>query len=397
VYRIRPSVQHVPTQFSPFTTRSGDFGSPPFDTVDFTPEAYRFKPRPLPSQPTDFIDGLFTVARNGGGPVSGDGAAGHVYAINKSMSNRVFRNQDGDMLFIPQEGTLSINTEFGDLEVAPMEIAIIPRGVTFRVNLLDDQPCRGYVLENFGAPFILPEMGPIGISSGLAHPRHFLAPTAKYHDDDSPGQLDLVAKLNGKLYHGPLAHNPFDVVAWYGSHVPVKFDLRLFMPINAVGFDHPDPSIGCVLQSPTAVPGVSNIDFVIFPPRWMVTENTFRPPWYHRNVMSELMGLIKGSYDAKSGDEFPPGALSIHNQFTPHGPDAQSLEKALSEDTVGHHTRYDNTMAFMWESNKVWVPTSEALTQMIDTEYVKCWKDIPKTFDPKNVPQEPHPMPFRTD
>lgn len=392
VYRVRPSVQHVPAQFSPFTTRSGNFGSPPFDTPDFTPEAYRFLPRRNPSQPTDFVDGLFTVAGNGGGPVSGDGAAGHVYVINKSMDTRVFRNQDGDMLVLPQEGSLLINTEFGDLEVSPMEIALIPRGITFRVNLSGSEIARGYVLENFGAPFVIPEMGPIGISSGLAHPRHFLAPIAKYHTNEQP--CDLISKLNGKLYHGPLKYNPFDVVAWYGSLVPTKYDLRLFMPVNAVGFDHPDPSIGCVLQSPTAVPGVSNIDFVIFPPRWMVTENTFRPPWYHRNVMSELMGLVKGTYDAKSGAGFGPGSVSIHNQFTPHGPDAESLAKALAEDTVHSRTRYENTLAFMWESNKVWVPTAEALTQLMDPNYVNCWNDIPKTFDPANVPPNPHPLPF---
>ncbi len=384
----------MPVQFSPFTTRSGSFCTPPFDTPDFTPEAYRFHPRKSPSQPTDFVDGLFTVAGNGGGPVSGDGAAGHVYVITKSMNSRVFRNQDGDMLFIPQEGSVVLNTEFGDLEVAPMEIAIIPRGVTFRVNLGSDHSvAKGYVLENFGSPFVIPEMGPIGISSGLAHPRHFLAPSAKYHTE-TPCPLELISKLNGKLFHGPLRFNPFDVVAWYGSLVPCKYDMRLFMPINAVGFDHPDPSIGCVLQSPTAVLGVSNIDFVIFPPRWMVTENTFRPPWYHRNVMSELMGLVQGSYDAKSGDAFKTGSVSIHNQMSPHGPDADSLSKGLTENTLNTQTRYENTLAFMWESNKAWVPTAEALANLIDSDYVKCWENIPATFDPAQVPPSPHPLPF---
>ena len=365
------------------------------DNPDFTPEAYRFRPKAYPSQPTDFIDGLFTVAGNGGGPVSGDGASAHVYTINASMTSRVFRNQDGDMLIMPQEGTILINTEFGDMEVTTSEFALIPRGIVFRVNLgsEDDTQARGYVLENFGAPFVIPDLGPIGISSGLAHPRHFLAPAAKYADEESSGPLDLVSKLNGKLFKGPLKYNPFDVVAWYGSFVPTKYDMRLFMPINAVGFDHPDPSIGCVLQSPTATPGVSNIDFVIFPPRWMVTENTFRPPWFHRNVMSEFMGLIKGRYDAKAGDGFVPGAASIHNQFTPHGPDGAATSSALGEDTH-NQTRYQDTLAFMWESNKVWVPTSDAIEKLADVDYAKCWADVPKTFDKDKAPTLPHPLPF---
>jgi homogentisate 1,2-dioxygenase len=395
LYRVRPSVQHVPQTFVPFTTRSGTFVSPPFDTADFTPEAYRFKPKPMSSQPTDFIDGLFTVAGNGGGPVTGvtEGAAAHVYAINSSMTRRVFRNQDGDMLFVPQDGDIVIQTEFGDLEVAQSEIALIPRGITFRVHLQDGvKEARGYVLENFGAPFVIPDMGPIGISSGLAHPRHFVAPTASFADAHA-NKLELIAKLNGKMFHGPLQWNPFDVVAWYGSYVPVKYDLRLFMPINAVGFDHPDPSIGCVLQSPTAVPGLSNIDFVIFPPKWMVSENTFRPPWFHRNMMSEFMGLIKGRYDAKPAEGFVPGGSSIHNQFSPHGPDGEATSHAINEDTV-KHTRYENTLAFMWESNKVWVPTTDAIAKIMDNDYVKCWENIPKTFkEDAEVPS--HPLPFK--
>jgi homogentisate 1,2-dioxygenase len=394
LYRVRPSVQHTPQSFIPFATRSGAFVCPPFDTADFTPEAYRFKPKTMSSQPTDFLDGLFTVAGNGGGPITGDGAAAHVYTINLSMERRVFRNQDGDMLFVPQEGAIVIKTEFGDLEISPSEIALIPKGIAFQVNLDDStQEARGYVLENFGAPFVIPDMGPIGISSGLAHPRHFLAPSASFVDAHASG-LELVAKLNGKLYHGSLQYNPFDVVAWYGSYTPVKYDLRLFMPINAVAFDHPDPSIGCVLQSPTAVSGLSNIDFVIFPPRWMVTENTFRPPWFHRNMMSEFMGLIKGKYDAKpGGGGFVPGGSSIHNQFSPHGPDSAATEHALNEDTT-KHTRYENTLAFMWESNKVWVPTSDALVKLMDPDYTNCWQKISKTFkEDAEIPT--HPLPFK--
>lgn len=395
LYRVRPSVQHSPQTYVPFTTRSGTFITPPIDTPDFTPEAYRFKPKPMSSQPTDFIDGLFTVAGNGGGPISGDGAAAHVYAMNQSMAHRVFRNHDGDMLIVPQEGALVVKTEFGDLELSPNEIGLIPRGISFQVNLGEGtKEGRGYALENFGAPFVIPDMGPIGISSGLAHPRHFVAPTASFVDAHASG-LELIAKLNGKLFHGPLEWNPFDVVAWYGSYVPVKYDLRLFMPLNAVAFDHPDPSIGCVLQSPTAVPGLSNVDFVVFPPRWMVTENTFRPPWFHRNMMSEFMGLIKGRYDAKPGDNgFVPGGSSVHNSFSPHGPDGEATSHALDEDT-SKQTRYENTLAFMWESNKVWVPTTDALVKLMDQDYVKCWKSVPKTFK-EDAPAPEHPLPFKS-
>ena len=385
-------MQHVPESFVPFTTRSGCFVTPPFDTPDFTPEAFRFRAKAMPTSETDFIDGLFTIAGCGGGPRSGDGAASHVYSINSSMTNRVFRNHDGDMLFVPQEGEVRLQTEFGDLAVGPSEIALVPKGIGFRVILTGAQ-ARGYVLENFGAPFVIPDMGPIGISSGLAHPRHFLAPSASFVDS-SVSNLELISKLNGNLYHGPLKYNPFDVVAWYGSYVPVKYDLRLFMPINAVGFDHADPSIGCLLQSPTAIPGISNIDFVVFPPRWMVTENTFRPPWFHRNCMSEFMGLIQGRYDAKPGDGFLPGSSSIHNQFTPHGPDSEATRHALTQDTL-KPTRYEQSLAFMWESNKVWVPTSDALATLMDTDYSKCWNGIPKTFNQENVPEIPHPLPFK--
>jgi homogentisate 1,2-dioxygenase len=300
------------------------------------------------------------------------------------------------MLIVPQEGTLLINTEFGDIQLEPCEIALIPRGITFRVNLSATvQEARGYVLENFGHPFVIPDMGPIGISSGLAHPRHFVAPTAKYVDSEE-SNLELVSKLGGKLFHGKIKYNPFDVVAWYGAFVPTKYDLRLFMPIGAVAFDHPDPSIGCVLQSPSAIHGVSNIDFVVFPPRWMVTENTFRPPWFHRNVMSEFMGLIQGKYDAKPGDGFVPGGSSIHNQFSPHGPDGDATKHALEEDTR-KHTRYEDTLAFMWESNKLWIPTSDALAKIMDNDYVKCWENIPKTFNPNDVPQQPHPYAFNPE
>ena len=346
----------------------------------------------FPSRQTDFLDGLFTIAGTGGGPRSGEGAAAHVYSINSSMENRVMKNHDGDMLFIPEEGHIRIKTEFGDLEVDPCEIALIPKGISFQVSVKRGDQARGYVLENFGSPFVIPDMGPIGISSGLAHPRHFMAPTASFVDACTPG-LEQVTKLNGKLYSGELNYNPFDVVAYYGSYVPVKYDLRLFMPINAVGFDHADPSIGCVLQSPTAVHGLSNIDFVVFPPRWMVTENTFRPPWFHRNSMSEFMGLIRGRYDAKPGQGFMPGFSSIHNQFTPHGPDSGATVAALNQDT-SKPVRYENSIAFMWETNKVWVPTAQAIASLMDAQYTACWSDVPKTFDQENVPPIPHPLPF---
>jgi homogentisate 1,2-dioxygenase len=366
--------------------------SPPFSHA-FPPTQFRFQSAPEPPGSTDFVDGTITVAANPVAQVSQDGCTAQVYTANTSMSKkgRYLRNADADTLILPQEGILEIRTEFGTLKVEPLELALIPRGMVFQVNLAGGS-AKGYFLENAGAHFVIPDMGPIGISSGLAHPRHFLAPHAEY--EEVSGDFELVSKFAGQLFRSKIQHSPLDVVAWYGNFVPLKYDMRLFMAINSVTYDHPDPSITVVMSSYTNSPGLANCDFVIFAPRWNAAENTFRPPWYHRNMMSEFMGLIHGTYDAKP-DSFKMGASSIHNRFTPHGPDGKAVSGGTALDT-SKPERYSNTLAFMWETRLPWHPSAYALSNLNDAEYPQCWGNIPKRFDPNNKPPavEPYGFPF---
>ena len=371
LYRIRPSAMHGPFALLEHARFHNDFSAGPV-----SPEQMRWNPIPLPSAPTDFIDGLYTMAGNGG-PEAGAGIGVHVYAANRSMQGRFFYDADAELLVVPQQGRLSIRTEFGVLDVEPQQIALLPRGVRFAVDLPDGE-ARGYVCENFGAHLRLPDLGPIG-SNGLASPRDFIVPAAAYEDIE--GDFELIAKFQGRLWRADIKHSPLDVVAWHGSHVPFKYDLRRFNTIGSISFDHPDPSIFLVLTSPSDTPGVGNMDFVIFPPRILAMEDTFRPPWFHRNVASEFMGLIHGAYDAKA-DDFVPGGASLHNSFTGHGPDAETFEKASAADTGKPHYLRD-TMAFMFESRNVLRPTAQAVAAgHRQKNYVACWQGLKKHFDP---------------
>src|SRR5207247_4511832 len=276
------------------------------------PDPLRWAPFEIPAEALDFVDGMRTVAANGAAHGQ-TGMAAHVYLASRSMARRAFVNADGEMLLVPQQGRLVLTTELGILEVAPGEIAVIPRAMAFSVAL-PDGPSRGYACENYGAHFRLPELGPIG-SNGLANARDFLAPVAAFEDRD--GDFELVAKFAGGLWRARIDHSPLDVVAWHGNHVPYKYDLARFNTFNTVSFDHPDPSIFTVLTSPSDTPGTANVDFVIFPPRWLVAEHTFRPPWFHRNVMSEFMGIIHGVYDP-TAEGFAPRGATLHNSLTCH-------------------------------------------------------------------------------
>ena len=371
LYRIRPAVVHEP--FRPMD--SGRLTSR-FDEMPAPPTQLRWSPPPMPDAPTDFVAGLVTMGGNGG-PQAQTGCGIHLYAANRSMEGRFFYDADGELLIVPQQGRLRLFTELGVLEVEPQEIALIPRGLRFRVEL-PDGTARGYVCENFGAPFRLPDLGPIG-SNGLANPRDFLTPDAWYEDVE--GAFELVAKFDGQLWSAPIGHSPLDVVAWHGNHAPCKYDLRRFNTIGSISFDHPDPSIFLVLQSPSDTPGVDSIDFVIFPPRWLVQEDTFRPPWFHRNVASEFMGLIHGVYDAKE-EGFLPGGASLHNCMSGHGPDAETFAKASAADTT-RPQRVGDTMAFMFETRAVIRPTRHALeTAELQHDYYRCWQGLTKRFDP---------------
>ena len=290
------------------------------------------------------------------------------------MNGRFFYDADGELLLVPQLGTLRVATELGVLEAGPGEIAVLPRGLRFRVDLAGET-ARGYVCENYGAAFRLPELGPIG-ANGLANARDFLAPTAAFEERE--GRFELIAKFGGTLWSAPLDHSPLDVVAWHGNNTPYKYDLARFNTINTVSYDHPDPSIFTVLTSPSATPGTANVDFVIFPPRWMVAEETFRPPWFHRNVMSEYMGLVHGEYDAKA-EGFTPGGGSLHNCMSGHGPDAATFVKATAADLAPR--KIEGSLAFMFESRYVIRPTRYALeAPQVQKDYQDCWRGLPKRF-----------------
>jgi homogentisate 1,2-dioxygenase len=371
LYRIRPAAVH-----GEFRRMDDGYLTSRFDVVDPSPNQLRWSPLPIPVEPTDFIAGLRTVAGNGS-PEQQSGCGIHWYVANRSMIDRFFFSADGELLIVPQLGRLRLATELGILEIEPQQVAVIPRGLRFRVELLDPQ-ARGYVCENYGAPFRLPDLGPIG-SNGLANPRDFEAPVAWY--EERAGDFELVARFMGHCWSARMDHSPLDVVAWHGNNAPYRYDLRRFNTIGSISFDHPDPSIFLVLQSPSDTAGVDTIDFVIFPPRWLVAEDTFRPPWFHRNVASEFMGLITGVYDAKA-DGFSPGGASLHNCMSGHGPDAATFEKASAGDTTQPHHVTD-TMAFMFETRTVIRPTRFALeSPQLQRDYAQCWQGLRSHFTP---------------
>ena len=368
LYRLRPTAQH--RAYAPYAGASR-LATAPFTDLPPSPNRLRWDPLSMPQDPTDFLDGLVTYGGNGDVAAS-VGFAVHLYACNRPMQRRAFFNADGEMLIVPQQGTLRLTTEMGRIDLAPQQVALVPRGVRFRVAPQEGE-ARGYVCENYGAPFRLPELGPIG-ANGLANVRDFETPVAWFEDVDQP--VELIQKFQGGLWSTSLPHSPFDVVGWHGNLAPCRYDLRRFNTINTVSYDHPDPSIFTVLTSPSDTPGVANCDFVIFPPRWMVAEDTFRPPWFHRNVMSEFMGLITGVYDAKAGG-FAPGGASLHNQMASHGPDRASYDAAIAAPLAPH--KIDATMAFMFEGRFPLRPTRTAAeADFAQRDYDECWSGFRK-------------------
>ena len=407
-YRIRPSVLHKPFK----QIESKLFRSTPFDEIPTTPNQLRWNPIAIPTEPTDFIDGIVTIAGNGDS-FSQTGIAVHIYAINRDMERRYFYNADAEMLIVPELGALVIYTELGVIEVNPGEICCLPRGLKFNVALgavaagvstgssregVDErdnaknhsvgeaptpllskegssEAARGYICENYGQHFRLPDLGPIG-ANGLANPRDFETPVAWFEDKDET--VEIVAKFGGNLWSCEADHSPLDVVAWHGNYAPYKYDLRRFNTIGSISYDHPDPSIFTVMTSPSGEPGVANCDFVIFPDRWLVAEDTFRPPWYHRNVMSEYMGLIYGQYDAKE-EGFVPGGGSLHNQMSAHGPDLDAFEKASN--AALQPQKLSGTLAFMFESRYIIRPTKYAMDcSELQHEYSEVWQGLKKNF-----------------
>jgi homogentisate 1,2-dioxygenase len=350
VYRIMPSAAHPAFR----RIGNGRLRGTPFDEIEPDPNRLRWDPLPLPleTEATDWVDGLYTVAGNGEIKTR-DGMAVHIYAANRDMTDRYFVDSDGELLFVPELGAIVLHTELGPLRLTPGEIAVVPRGIRFRVEVADGL-ARGYLCENFGAAFTLPERGPIG-ANGLANERDFLSPHAAF--EERSGTVQVVNKFGGNLWAADYDHSPLDVVAWHGDYAPYKYDTANFMVIGTISFDHPDPSIFTVLTSPSDSPGLANVDFVAFAPRWLVGEDTFRPPWFHRNIMSEYMGLVRGAYDAKA-EGFVPGGASLHNTFASHGPDAETYAKASTADLAPQ--KLDDTLAFMFESRWTINPTRQA-------------------------------------
>jgi homogentisate 1,2-dioxygenase len=366
LYRRQPSV--VAGAYRPYAHAFWKTGAAEGEAAP--PDPLRWLTINVPNEPSDFIDGLRTITVNGDADAQ-TGMAAHLVLANQSMQ-RALVNADGEMLLVPQQGALHITTELGLMHVAPREVALLPRGMAFKVAV--DGPTRIYVCENYGAAFELPELGPIG-SNGLANARDFLAPVAAFEAEVKA--LEIVKKFSGKLWRTE-ANSPFNVVAWHGNLAPLKYDLTRFMVLGTISFDHPDPSIFTVLTSASDTPGVANCDFVVFPPRWLVAEDTFRPPWFHRNVMSEFMGLVHGQYDARPGG-FMPGGMSLHNSMVPHGPDAEAFSKASAAVLAPH--KLDNTLAFMFESRWRMRPTAFALNSTaLDPSYADCWAPLADHF-----------------
>ncbi|NNF69455.1 MAG: homogentisate 1,2-dioxygenase [Acidimicrobiia bacterium] len=369
-YRIRPSVRHA-WQFTEVDRHSIRTG--PDREADPPIGQLRWNPPPFPDEPTTFLTGLRTVATNGNAHLQA-GMAAHIYMATESMDNTYFYNADGEMLIVPQEGRLRFATECGVLEVSPGEICVIPRAMKFRVDLLDET-ARGYVCENYGTYLTLPERGPIG-ANGLANPRDFLYPVAAFEDTEDPGELYV--KFDGRLFMVELDYSPLDVVGWHGNHAPYKYDLTRFNVMGSISFDHPDPSIFTVLTSASERPGMANIDFVVFADRWLVGEHTFRPPWYHMNIMSEFMGILYGVYDAKE-EGFEPGGMSLHNMYFAHGPDHDAWIKATTSDLAPE--KLSDTMSFMFETRYPLIPTDYASTMpALQDDYPSVWHALEKHY-----------------
>ncbi len=354
LYRKLPSVVHQ--DYMPYSKAICN----PFAILQ-APNPMRWSACANPTDPTDFVDGMTHLAGN-------THLNSYLYQCNQSMTTRYFSNHDGELLFVPYQGSLKLHTECGVLNLSPGMIAVIPRGIKFKIELLDTL-AAGYLCENMGLPLTLPQLGPLGANS-LANPRHFLYPTAAA--EESQGTVHLICKYHQTLWIAESEHSPLNVVAWHGNYAPYCYDLSLFNTINTVSFDHPDPSIFTVLTSESEIPGVANVDFVIFPPRWMVAEHSFRPPYFHRNIMNEFMGLLIGEYDAKAHG-FEIGGFSIHNCMTSHGPDTQSYQAASIQQLKPKY--YDNTLAFMFESGKPWLYTEFAWQRPArQTDYTACWQ-----------------------
>jgi homogentisate 1,2-dioxygenase len=372
LYRMRPSVRHI----GRFQREDLPYWKTAPHIVDhgLPLGPLRWDPVPMLGDPVTFLTGLRTLT-TAGDVCTQVGMAVHVYFVNLPMGDDYFYNADGELMIVPETGRLLIFTELGKIEAAAGDVAVVPRGMKFKVDSIGG-PSRGYVCENYGAKFTLPERGPIGANC-LANSRDFKTPVAAYEEKEAPCRLHV--KWCGQFHVTEIGHSPLDVVAWHGNYAPYKYDLRAFSPVGAILFDHPDPSIFTVLTAPSGEAGTANVDFVIFPERWLVAEHSFRPPWYHMNIMSEFMGLIYGQYDAKESG-FMPGGFSLHNMMLPHGPDKTAFDRASTTDLKP--VKLTNTLAFMFETRFPQQVTDYAASLSgLQDDYADCWVGLDKTFD----------------
>ena len=371
-YRIRPSVQH--------TSRFTEIELPHWRTAPDIQDGivslgqYRWDPIPVDGGNLTFLSGMRTIT-TAGDVNTQTGLAAHIYLVTESMRDEYFYSADSELLVVPQQGEIRFCTELGIIDIRPGEIAIIPRGMVFRCELLQG-PARGFVCENYGSKFDLPDRGPIGANC-LANPRDFKTPVAAFEDREV--RSTVTVKWCGAFHRCEIGHSPLDIVAWHGNYAPCKYDLDAFSPVGAVLFDHPDPSIFTVLTSPSGFEGTANVDLILFKERWSVAEHTFRPPWYHKNIMSEFMGNIYGVYDAKP-EGFVPGGISLHNMMLPHGPDRDAYETARNEPM--EPARIRNTMSFMFESRFPQHLTRFAAQEApMQEQYIDVWAPLEKKFD----------------
>lgn len=343
------------------------------EPLETSPERCRWRPWTAEVGEIDFVDGLFRLCQSGGARER-RGMSLYVYAANRSMRNRVFSSVDGELIILPQQGSIRVRTEMGNLRVEPGEMVLLPRGIRFSVELQGDA-CKGFVCENLGMAFRLPERGLIG-ANGLANARDFLAPVAAYEVDDT--RFESIAKFGGRIWSSTLSRTPFDVVAWHGTYAPFKYDMRRFNAVHSVSYDHTDPSVFTALTSPSGIAGVANVDFAVLPPRWIVANETFRPPYYHRNIMSEIVVSLRGAPESR-GTEYHVGSCHVHNAMAPHGPDPEILQKASNAPLA---PRWEDTLMVMFESFLPYgVPREAAQARDRDTNYESNWDGTPVLFE----------------
>lgn len=377
LYRIRPSAQH--TRFSPVDHPrvSHDF------EIQSSPNLSAWSQIVDDSEgPQDFVAGLTTLG-GAGNPALRRGFALHGYRATADMEDHAFTNADGDLLVLPQQGRLIALTEFGALEVEPGEVLLLPRGLRVSI-LVPDGEAQGYAAEIFAGHFQLPERGPIG-ANGLVDERHFRGPTPYYEDRLAPG-FRMTHKFGGALSEATQDHSPFDVVGWHGAYLPLAYRFSAFSPVSNTAFDHTDPSAFTVLSAALDEEGANALDLVVFPARWDPTEHTFKPPYFHRNVTTEINGIIE---DPSLNAPFTTGMVFVTPSMTPHGVRAGAVERFLakSDEAADRPTKSSSkSLWFQFETALHFHRTEWAKrTDLAKEDWPDVWGEYGVHFDPRRL------------